>query len=55
MTCQTCRHAKPHPIPAITHLVCEHPKAYRPHGHAEACVVKLWNMKTDDCPHWVKR
>ena len=52
MTCETCRHHDPRTYSVPT---CAHPKAYRPNGHAEACVVKLWNMKTDDCPQWVKR
>lgn len=28
----TCRHATAHPIRVIEHLVCSHPRAYRPHG-----------------------
>lgn len=39
--CTDCRHATAHPLPAITHQVCAHPRAYRPHGVLPATAVVL--------------
>lgn len=41
MTCETCRHAAPHPLPVVQHRVCAHPRAYRPHGVLPATAVVL--------------
>lgn len=47
--CDTCKHCDTR----TTVPTCAHPKAYRPNGYQQACVVKRRDMA--ECRHWEKR